>query len=1609
MKRLYSLIVLLALFLMELPAWAGTTQKPLFYDTGCTDVPEGSNVLQDRHALVGPNCMVNRVFNTVKVASMTRNLSNLTDEDLTNSASFPALADVGLAYTPITSVRDLSRHYAKGVTAGFCLRANSNSSLLTLDVVKMFRLVFFKEGEQVGGEVNVEGQSIEGVKLSLISLPGDKSICFNIQGKAPDEFDEVELVAVKGLSLDVLTSVSLKYAYVGQGKTYALVTGNEAKMLNDKKDGTGNWVGNMAQYCEDHNRTYPVEVTGSSSKVIDDNLTNSHPYGILLALGYMGHASVSVKPADDKGDLFPAGSLVGFKCGGLSVLNLDLAHTARIKLYNSKGEKVQESNIGGSLLSLNVVSDGGDGTVICEADSAFSSASIEFFGVKVNLGGNGIYYAFVQPAPSKDHHCPIRISADMSLCSARQNIQLNHNDEVPVTWSVTKWPDSDKSETYKPTIDANGYVTFTQTDGSDNGDYEFCATASPSYCTGDTPCKEYVTVHKGINAYNENNTGRMELVEDHPETGIFRLADKNHGGGSLISISGAKNQEKLLNTDLTDSVTVMGGLAIADHVEVVGVKTRDNTPIVDEVNKINPNVLTEGHYVNMGFVAAMEKQGLSLKLLHGFSIHCYDKDGKDIYNKVVSQSDLLGVSLVGSNNLQRITLGVSVPYDKAKEVTEFALWKGGVLQLSVDRLDIFYPYVEDSVTAAQNDNPLGCQPMLVSNKSSYASVTDGASIDNSLSGSVSTAGVLSFMENLSNVVDDDLSTRMTWGGVAQVGGQFRVAINMGRTLDYRHVLGVVTNSINYNVLNVKAGNWLKVETYYQGKPTGDSKSTWGVLGVDLVTYNNKQNVYLLTPKHKYDEVVITMGAVANVLNVQGIYGIVLQSDADGDGIPDCKDPESCHDGLKDLAATETCEGNDITVSWTGYSNTTYYVDLPDQDTEVSKDNLKQVVAPSNTDQPKCSASFKATKAGVYFGLVYDEDKTLIGTVQYKVHPKVTTWSRYATDHDWFKWDNWSNGVPYLCTDVVIPSTTSNWPVLSALSATDKKVYGCHNIHFEPGGAVENIFRLVYDRAWVDMALTPGEQSLWVAPLQKTFSGDFYCFKANKPYTDYYFTPLTEKVAPVNRIDPRIYQRMWKSAEGQKFDTKGNPSNADIVCTGTLATWSHNFNATGEDYSATTYTNNNSITNGIALKPFSLTSQNLDDDDVTTDTIRLPKDGNRTYYYYNDFGDIVDNGKVYGTANHGTDGKAYRFGYEVNSNLMKDVDTYDNAYTGRKVFNEDQPLVVHYTTSSGTYTDENNKTYTTTADGVFLVGNPMMSHMSVKGFLNGNNNTLSSMTTWNGNNATSVVMVDGEPVGTGTEALTIINPAQAFFVVNNDKSATTLDLTYTKDMFNPWEQTTTTTTSAAQAKAFDGKSHTLSTLRINAQSGKYHAGTLLIAGHDAKAPTILDSEVQPKLALFTIDGGKAYDIRPIDAERIPLGIIAADSVTLDFKATGDTQLDEWQLYDVATGMTYALGQPITLPAKGTLIGRYELRHGHATGIAQAEAHNDLTVQANGTVVTVTSQGARLSNVTVTTVGGMLLDSAQPNAHTATLNARPGVCVVSVDRQGMPTATYKVLCR
>lgn len=87
----------------------------------------------------------------------------------------------------------------------------------------------------------------------------------------------------------------------------------------------------------------------------------------------------------------------------------------------------------------------------------------------------------------------------------------------------------------------------------------------------------------------------------------------------------------------------------------------------------------------------------------------------------------------------------------------------------------------------------------------------------------------------------------------------------------------------------------------------------------------------------------------------------------------------------------------------------------------------------------------------------------------QVHPLKTTWKRNPVNTDWNNWSNWTDGSPWGCTNVVIPTGATQYPKLTAWSAVNEFWGGnyCSYIHFEPDAAVLNTHYLQYEGAYVE--------------------------------------------------------------------------------------------------------------------------------------------------------------------------------------------------------------------------------------------------------------------------------------------------------------------------------------------------------------------------------------------------------------------------------------------------------------------------------------------------------------------------------------------------------------
>ena len=406
--------------------------------------PNGENYLKNRRALTGRHCMINKLINVVGVGSWVQDLNNVTDENIENVAEMPTIVNAGVTFNPVISVRDTKNHYAKGTTAGFTINAGSSSTVLSLDVIKAMSIMFLCEGKNVGTVAVKDGQSVGGVGLSLITIPGSDEVNVDIAVTAPAQFDEMLLGFAGGVNAGVGNLTYVKYAFVG-GQIMNTITNTS-----------------MQNYAASHDRlpfTLDQGHVGewgywAGSDLINDDLTDGVAWGV-IGIGSSLSARVGAAPDrndPDQSQPFKKGSVVGFKYSSASALNLSLGNAMRIRLY--KGEwkqtlgvwkwdltEVQDESAKINVLGLNLVS-GEENTISIIAKEDFSHALIDFpTGLSINLGGSKVFYGYVCDPAEVYHHCDLMLSADANVCESKAQYQLTANGGIPVTWSIDEQPD----------------------------------------------------------------------------------------------------------------------------------------------------------------------------------------------------------------------------------------------------------------------------------------------------------------------------------------------------------------------------------------------------------------------------------------------------------------------------------------------------------------------------------------------------------------------------------------------------------------------------------------------------------------------------------------------------------------------------------------------------------------------------------------------------------------------------------------------------------------------------------------------------------------------------------------------------------------------------------------------------------------------------------------------------------------------------------------------------------------------------------------------------------------------------------------------------------------
>ena len=230
---------------------------------------------------------------------------------------------------------------------------------------------------------------------------------------------------------------------------------------------------------------------------------------------------------------------------------------------------------------------------------------------------------------------------------------------------------------------------------------------------------------------------------------------------------------------------------------------------------------------------------------------------------------------------------------------------------------------------------------------------------------------------------------------------------------------------------------------------------------------------------------------------------------------------------------------------------------------------------------------------------------------------------------------------------------------------------------------------------------------------------------------------------------------------------------------------------------------------------------------------------------------------------------------------------------------------------------------------FLLGNPFMTHLDIRKFLEQNSN-VSAVEIYDGSNYVPVTLNGGNLVSTLAETPTSVAPMEAIFVQAKTQG-TSLTVNLTRGMFH---QKTRSTPAAFRSRSVSSRSSVPNgMLRINATVNGKTSSCVVLQSQSASdsyssnedISILIDNEVKPEVAVYTVAERKALAIQRIKSGKsIPLGLYMkqSGSVKLDFD-NGSNFWEGWMLFDSKTGKKHSLRESIVFSNISSVSNRFYL--------------------------------------------------------------------------------------
>lgn len=514
----------------------------------------------------------------------------------------------------------------------------------------------------------------------------------------------------------------------------------------------------------------------------------------------------------------------------------------------------------------------------------------------------------------------------------------------------------------------------------------------------------------------------------------------------------------------------------------------------------------------------------------------------------------------------------------------------------------------------------------------------------------------------------------------------------------------------------------------------------------------------------------------------------------------------------------------------------------------------------------------------------------------------------------------------------------------ALTTQRYRVNICNDIHFEPGAQMLHAEQLLYSKAWTDVEVTPGQWTAVSTPLQGVVAGDWYAPTATGRQETEYFKDITFNDNDYNRLNPAVYQRSWSTGANIVENLQGTNTPVSFA-----TEWSSAYNDASVPYVAG---------GGFSVK--GILNQGQQQSSTEKLLFRFPKADTE---------------------------------YRVSTADDKTVDrtTAGKLLVSNMVDRRDPYTYVH--------SDKVTVTLTPSADGKYLmVGNPFMASLDVQAFVAANSDVLAQKY-WYDSDVTSRAVTYDADTKTWSEGKYLAVPYSVFYVEAADPATATdgVTVTFMADMQEMGASNLPIPAPASlkiTAEDAEGSSSAAVRYAASASNGFGMEDAQMISGLTGNADNA------PKV--YTVAGNTAVSVNQLkDAQRIPLGVTAADGSVVTLTFSGVAAVKDAAIYDAELQSETPLYEGYQLTVNGPSYGRYFLiGHGSGTtGITETGADGNVSVSSIVPRQVVVTSDTALRSVSVWSAGGALLKKVTPNGNfTCTLNGvDSGMVVVRTETE------------